>query len=219
MYTLSRGGYAAFLVGYLFVAVVRERKLLIVLVLILSFWSAAAPNAVKERISTIDGSGHQELDHSAQTRVALWNDALGVVKTNPLLGTGFNTYMYMGRIGAYEDTHNIYVSVLVQTGFLGLGLFLLLLWNLGRLGWQAYQRADDPFVRALGLGLAGWIICTSVANVFGDRWTYLQVNGYLWVLAACAWRGITERQAHPVAEMTPNAVDRRQMLLAPQAAV
>jgi hypothetical protein len=27
------------------------------------------------------------------------------------------------------------------------------------------------------------------ANLFGDRWTYLQVNGFLWVLLGCVLRG------------------------------
>src|SRR5262245_10188465 len=131
MYSLSRGGYAAFLAGWLFVAVVRQRKLLALLIVFLVCWTSVVPNAVRERVAMTYGGEQQRPDSSTETRVILWNDALQVANTSPLFGTGFNTYAYMGRVGAYQDTHNIYLKMLVETGLVGLALFLLLLWKLG----------------------------------------------------------------------------------------
>jgi hypothetical protein len=31
--------------------------------------------------------------------------------------------------------------------------------------------------------------CVFVVNFFGDRWLYIEVNGFLWVLLACVVRG------------------------------
>jgi O-antigen ligase len=96
----------------------------------------------------------------------------------------------MKRLHDYEDTHNIYLKVLVETGIVGLLLFLWLLGKTFLIGWQTFRRAREPFYAALGLGLAAWIVCTAVANLFGDRWTYLQINGYLWVLAGLVARAL-----------------------------
>jgi hypothetical protein len=34
------------------------------------------------------------------------------------------------------------------------------------------------------------MICVVIVNFFGDRWTYLQVNGFLWVILGLAARGL-----------------------------
>ena len=203
MYSLSRGGYAAFLVGWVFIGLLQQRKLLVLFVAFLLCWTAVVPNAVRQRVFMTYDQERGGLEESADTRLELWNDAVEVVKTSPLFGTGFNTYAYMGRIGFYRDTHNIYLKVLVETGFVGLTLFLLLLWQLARLGWRTYRTANDPLVRALGLGLMGWLACTAVANFFGDRWTYLQVNGYLWVTAGLVWQGLRVHEAAQAESAAP----------------
>jgi putative inorganic carbon (hco3(-)) transporter len=188
MYSLSRGGYVAFLLGWLFLGIVRYRVLLVLLIAFLLSWQALVPNAVRERVfmTYSDDTG---LESSAQTRVNLWEDAMQVFDHNPILGTGFNTYAYMGRVGTYKDTHNFFITVLLETGIVGLVMFLWLLLKALWFGLTVSRSASDPFIRALGLGLAGWIVCAAGANFFGDRWTYLQVAGYFWVLLGLVTRG------------------------------
>jgi O-antigen ligase len=193
MYSLSRGGYAAFLVGWIFIGVVQQRKLLVLFGLFLFTWTAVVPNAVRERVfMTYDAD--RGLDRTSMQRVRLWDDALVVARTNPLLGTGFDTYAYMGRVGTWNDTHNIYLKVVVETGFIGLALFLGILWKFFRIGWTAFRISREPLVQGLGLGLCGWIVSTAVANFFSDAWTYLQVDGYLWMLAGLVCRALILEQ-------------------------
>jgi len=189
MYSLSRGGYAAFLVGCLFLAVFKQRKLLVLMALFLLTWTTIVPTAVTERVSMTE-QNDGGLDHSAETRLTLWQDAMEVFDANILTGTGFNTYAYMHRVGNYEDTHNFFLKVLVEGGVVGLVLFLWLIVQTFRTGFRLFRRSKDPFFAALGLGLAGWVVAAVVANCFGDRWSFLQVCGYLWVIAglvAQAW--------------------------------
>src|SRR5262249_46417109 len=47
MYSLSRGGYVAFLMGWLFLGIVRYRLLLLLLVVFLFTWQTMVPNAVR----------------------------------------------------------------------------------------------------------------------------------------------------------------------------
>jgi len=189
MYSLSRGGYAAFLVGCLFLAVFKQRKLLVLMALFLLTWTTIVPTAVTERVSMTE-QNDGGLDHSAETRLTLWQDAMEVFDANIVTGTGFNTYAYMHRVGNYEDTHNFFLKVLVEGGVVGLVLFLWLIVQTFRTGFRLFRRSKDPFFAALGLGLAGWVVAAVVANCFGDRWSFLQVGGYMWVIAglvAQAW--------------------------------
>ncbi|HTT20942.1 MAG TPA: O-antigen ligase family protein [Candidatus Sulfotelmatobacter sp.] len=195
MYSLSRGGYVAFLVGCALVGVLKQRKLLILLVVFLFTWTSMVPSAVQQRVDMTYDKQSGEFDNSTATRLSLWSNAMQVFHDNAMLGSGFDTYEYMhlnkrtdGASGYYADTHNYFVKVFVETGVLG---FLLFLWLLGRLlrdGFMLFHSAHDTFFKALGLGLIGWVVCAVVANLFGDRWSFLQVNGYMWVIAGLVWR-------------------------------
>lgn len=111
-------------------------------------------------------------------------------EANPLFGTGFDTFAYGEHLNSYKDTHNFFVKVLSETGLVGIAIFLWFLWKTYSTGYRLARKAQDPFLASLGLGLACWVVCAAVANFFGDRWHFLQVNGYMWVIAglvARAW--------------------------------
>jgi putative inorganic carbon (hco3(-)) transporter len=188
MYSFSRGGYLALLAGCLFLGLVKQRTLLVLLLVFVSSWATLVPNAVRQRVLMTYDSQSGSFDHSAETRLSLWDDAIEVFRTSPVMGTGFDTYAYMHRIGEYDDTHNIFLKFLVETGVLGLFIFLWLLCRIFVTGYLLFRRAEDPFLASLGLGLAAWVVCCFVANCFGDRWTFLQVNGYMWVLGGLVSR-------------------------------
>jgi putative inorganic carbon (HCO3(-)) transporter len=116
------------------------------------------------------------------------------------------------RPGRYTDTHNYYLKVLVETGFVGLLFYLWLLCKMFYQGQTLFFRAEDPFFKALGLGFAALMVGTAVLNLFGDRWTFFQVNGYLWVLLGFVMRSHiilregareTEEAQEPASALTP----------------
>jgi len=139
-------------------------------------------------LMTYDKS-EQQLDTSAQDRVTLWNDAMDLFHQNPVIGAGFDTYQWQHRVGIYTDTHNYFLKVLVETGVTGLLFFLLVLAKASRQGIRLFTSAQDPFLKSLGLGFSLLMACVFVVNFFGDRWLYIEVNGFLWVLLACVVRG------------------------------
>jgi hypothetical protein len=82
------------------------------------------------------------------------------------------------------------------------------MWTSFRAGWLLFRRTTERFHKALGLGLAVSIVSMAAANMFGDRWTYLQVNGYLWILAGLVARGLTleaQRVADSDSELNAHA--------------
>jgi putative inorganic carbon (hco3(-)) transporter len=190
VYSLSRGGYAAFIAGCLVVGLVKQRKILALLVVFLFTWTTIVPPAVEQRVDMTYDHTSGDLDNSSNTRLSLWSNAMDVFHGNAMLGTGFDTYEYMrlnrrtdGVSGYYADTHNYFVKVLVEMGVVGLILFLWLLARILVEGFRLFRRARDPLFKSLGLGVIGLLVCAVVANLFGDRWTFLQVNGYMWVIA------------------------------------
>jgi O-antigen ligase len=181
MYTFSRGSYVAVLISAFVLAVLKDRKLLIVLGIFLATWQVVLPKAVQERITmTQTAGGH--LESSAQERVDLWTAAQDSFLSSPIVGTGFATFQYGHHVDNLKDTHNWYVKVLVETGIIGMIFALMLFQQMLSLGYRLFRRAEDPLYKGLGLGLVLATCSCAVANCFGDRWTYLEISGLLWVL-------------------------------------
>jgi putative inorganic carbon (HCO3(-)) transporter len=198
-YTLSRGGYIAFLIGWLFLGVVKQRSLLVLLVAFICTWTSLVPRAVQQRVLMTYDENKGQLDHSSRERVALWEEALPIFELSPVMGVGFNTYAYTKHLDNYADTHNIYLKVLVETGIAGLLLFIWLLAKTFWTGCRLFRSAKDPFLSSLGLALAGWLLCSVAANCFGDRWTFVQVNGYMWVLGGLVSQALVLEEPEPKA--------------------
>jgi putative inorganic carbon (HCO3(-)) transporter len=180
LFAFSRGGYLGFVTGVLFLGVVKDRKFLVFLLVLVLGWQVLIPTAVTERIFMTYEEG--QIDSSAGERVTIGQDAITLVPQNTVFGTGFDTYEFMGRVEEYRDTHNLYLKILLETGVIGLVLFLILLWKMFWLSFRLFGGTDDTFFRALALGCAAYVVCAVIVNFFGDRWMYLQVNGYLWAL-------------------------------------
>ncbi len=187
MYTFSRGAYLAVLVSTFILGVLKDRKLLVLVGVFLLTWQTVVPAAVSERVNmTQDANG--QLEASAQERVSLWEDAKTAIASDPIFGIGYATYQLTEHVDGLRDTHNWYVKVLVETGAIGFLIVLVLLQQLIVLPYRLFRRAEDPLYRGLGLGLFLAVCSCLIANCFGDRWTYLEINGLLWVLAGAAVR-------------------------------
>lgn len=188
MLTYSRGAYLAFLVGWAALGLLKTRKLLVALAVFVVMWQSVVPGAVRERV-LMTYTPDRGLESSAAHRVTLWEDAADLIAADPVLGVGYNTYEFMHRDQVLNDTHNVYMKVLVEGGAVGLLLFLFIFWRLMRLGYSNFRGAGDPFFAGLGFGVLLWMICACLTNLFGDRWNYIAIVGYLWTAAAMALRG------------------------------
>jgi len=199
MYTFSRAGYLAVLVGILVLGCLKDRKLLVGLALFLFTWQIIVPTAVKQRVEmTTDATG--QLDTSAQDRVDLWKESEAAFFHSPIFGTGFATFQFIPHVHGLRDSHNWFVKVAEETGVVGVFLTVILLGQLFVLSWRLYRRSDDPWYKGLGLGLFVALCVCMVANCFGDRWTYIEITGPLWLLAGAAARSLqlTIAEASPV---------------------
>jgi O-antigen ligase len=222
LFSFSREAYAGILVGLVVLGLLKQRWMLVAVAVFLFTWQTVVPTSVKERVEMTYNKDEQVLDDSAQDRVALWNDAIGMFRQNPLLGEGFDTYKYQHRVSIYTDTHNYFLKVMVEMGVAGLLFFLFILGTAARQGLKLWRSAQDPFLQSIGLGFVLMMACVFVVNFFGDRWLYIEVNGFLWILLACVVRGqmieneraeaVTANAAEPSAE--PGLIEEEEPALA-----
>lgn len=181
----SRAGYAALLAGLTVLFAIKDKKMLIPIFIVLVSWQSVLPEKVIARIKETKNEAG-ELDESSGKRIQMWENAVSLFQQSPLLGTGFGTFREMGY--ELKDTHNIYMKILSEQGLIGILLFLALLISFMREGFKLYQKGDDDFARGLGLGLFVSIFAVATNNIFGDRWTYLEPNAFLWIFAALVAR-------------------------------
>lgn len=112
--------------------------------------------------------------YSLETRLAAWQIMGRIIKLNPILGLGpANYYAYtpLYRILGYSvnfNSHNNFVDIVAQTGFLGLGFFLWFAATLGRTLWSSLRQATDGFNRAYMIGACGGLVGTIAAGFLGD---------------------------------------------------
>jgi hypothetical protein len=113
-------------------------------------------------------------EYSISTRFDAWLIMAQIIKVSPLLGLGFaNYYWYtpLFPIRGYAvsfNSHNNYVDIVAQTGLIGLGCFLWLMWEIGRLGWGLRKQAPAGFAQAYVYGALGGLAGMVVAGMLGD---------------------------------------------------
>ena len=204
MYSFSRAGYIAVIAGAIVLGILKDRKLIPIAIVFLCVWQVIVPTAVSERVNMTHNANGQ-LEASAQERVDLWTAAKETIESNPIFGVGYGTFQLTTHVANLRDTHNWYVKVMLETGAIGMVMALVLLGQMMMLGFFLFRRGRDPLYRGLGLGLFLLMICSLILNCFGDRWTYLEIQGMTWVLFGAAARAkqLAQAEAIPVEQASP----------------
>ncbi len=193
MFLYSRGGYLAALVTFFFFGVMKERRFLLLLVLGLVFWQTFVPKSVQQRIQ-MSKQGESGIDTSLQARYDMWDQALQLIKENPIQGYGYNATNKLGieteGNKKRESLHNGYMQLLLDLGIIGVCIFLGFFYVCFRTGWRLFRIADDPFLKGFGLGFAGCVLAVLAGNVAGSYWFYLNVSAFYWVNLGLVVRGL-----------------------------
>jgi len=122
-------------------------------------------------------------------RLSTWNTIVDFLLRQPwhaLFGIGYKTLPYTSYAGVGLVADNTYLSLLVETGVVGLGAFLLMNAAILRISLNAARSTDG---RTSFFGT--WIFCfwcgEMVQMLSGDLITYWRVLPlYFWVLAIAA---------------------------------
>lgn len=112
--------------------------------------------------------------YSYQTRLAALQSLLPILSANPLLGLGpANYYEYTALypiMGWYVhfNSHNNYLDIVAQTGFVGLTCFLWFAGALALIAFRLLPRAAGGFERAYVHSVLAGLAATLAAAALGD---------------------------------------------------
>ncbi len=194
MFLFSRSGYFATVISFIAFGIFRDKKILILLIVLFFCWQMVLPVAVKERIEmtqTDDG-----LDDTSRQRFAMWENAMEIVSGNPILGAGLdftqhNIIMleeFPGR--QWQSYHNAYVHTAVELGLVGLTLYIWIFLLSIYVGWKLYKRSEDDLSKALGIGLMCCVLACMAGNIAGTYWHFQNVIGFYWILLGLVTRSL-----------------------------
>ncbi|MFN8390555.1 MAG: O-antigen ligase family protein [Bdellovibrionota bacterium] len=148
------------------------------------FWSVALSFIVILSVSPARTRVENLDEHFAISggRKEMWNLGLEIVQRHPL-GVGMHNARYMRELdpaipSTHRHMHNNLLNVTVETGWLGLSVYLWWMWSVFCLGfgmWRRNSGAKDRLSRQLGMialcfsvALLGWQFAGTVEYNFGD---------------------------------------------------
>lgn len=181
--TQTRGAWLALAASTAIYALLYERRLLwgaLIMPLLLLVPS------VQQRLSDLGEEtqyiGNGMIANSYEWRVMLWESALSWFWQSPITGFGLVSFpVYSPQFFAWEaegfNSHNVYIQLLFETGFLGAILFTFIF---AEITWKAYRsRRGKPMAFAFTVMICAYymLICYSDNILY-----YLSFNWYYWLL-------------------------------------
>jgi putative inorganic carbon (hco3(-)) transporter len=173
-FTYSRGGFLGLvLVLALLFLNSRSRLILLPLALVgLTVFMAFAPQRWFSRVETLED---YQADESAQLRLMSWRVAYDIAADRPVFGGGFRVLTERATYDIYlpeyprsfgHDAHSIYFNLLGEHGWVGLGIFSVLIvfsmTTLGGLGRRYRSVAGlewvSGYARMLQISLAAYLL-------------------------------------------------------------
>lgn len=168
---------------------------LVILVAALAFLSTLVPASSFARLAEM---GDSIRNGDLTGRVSLWRTAQTVWEDHPIVGIGSDAFPSVNRSG--RAVHNTYLVVLVETGIIGLAIYLILLAYVFATAWRL-PNWESVFWLTL---LIVWGLTSLVLNLAHDK--------SIWLFFSLLIANARIRTAERIAAQT-TALMRRQPLL------
>lgn len=146
--TFSRSSWLALLVGLLVYFAFKSPKVILAVVS-LALMAILLISPVRER-----AQGALDLDITARQRILNWQNAWQIIKSNPIVGVGYNLYEEAGAaigqrfkkenmpyLPAAHGSDSSLLTIWATAGLGGLLVYLLLFWQIFKLGTLAEKSA------------------------------------------------------------------------------
>ena len=185
--TKSRGSFAGFVAGAVFVFLLSSKSLLKLLrntgILIAALAAIVFITGTYNRILQMVSFS----DASAINRFELWDKAITLIKTSPLTGIGFARYndvawdysalplyKYAPFISIYNkggavfnttNAHNSYLGLMSETGIIGLILMMVFWVFIFYIFIKAYRKEKGIFAKQVFLSISGFIAALFILSI------------------------------------------------------
>jgi O-antigen ligase len=220
LFTLTRGAWFGFMVGLMFLVMVRLKKYLpimlgLIIVGLLAF-SSVLPQlrGMVKSTETITGPGFAKHfkqrisrmlsgnDETFAMRIALWNGGWEVFKDYPLTGCGFKCVDLVhsqypdptGHIKNLRGMHNNFVQLAVDTGILGLSAWIgIWVGFFGLLYKLAKTQKNNHSEGWLIYGSSASVIAFLAAGIFETNFYDSEVVMLLYFIMALPFTGLERK--------------------------
>ena len=191
MFSYSRAAYTGALIGFFTLGILKDRKFLILLIVLLIFYSFILPRSVVERINMtflgetqiseekrerdVINIGGVDLD--TVRRKELWEKAQQYFKEEPLFGIGFDTFRHKeGMI-----THSMFLKILAEQGLVGIAIFVGFTTMVLYQSYKLFRHSTSKLGQGIGLG---FLLCEGVhlaGSATGDQSLYYNLMAIYWL--------------------------------------
>jgi len=166
--TVTRGAYLAITAGLLFIAFVRNRKMIVPFLVLVVLFAVFAPPYVQDRLKSIVDFAHPE----NASRLMLWSAGLRIFADHPIVGVGdidlhelFVQYSPPGSELPWGHLHNVLLQFLVTLGTMGFLVVIAMFVRIFVVEWRIYMTVREEW-------LAGSFVLGALAVLVG-----FQING------------------------------------------
>jgi O-antigen ligase len=204
---LWKSGWIPTIIGLVVATFLRSKRLFVLLLVGFAL-------IYLTQISFFAKMAEDEVNEGADERIGIWTLSWSVIRDHWLFGTGPAGYApYNMTYFPYDarSTHNNYIDILSQFGFVGMAIWLWLGAAGIYEGWRVTQQAPPGFLRTAGItATAGWV-AAQCAMFFGDwilPFAYNQtITGYKYTVYSWLFLGtiISLRYILAKAEPQPQA--------------
>ncbi len=131
---------------------------------------------ISKRIISFKKISQDYLSGAYDTRGVILKNNLAVLSEHPIdliFGTGI-----------FGEAHSQYVRVILERGFIGLILFLWLMWSIIKISYNGYKEKNDLFKKGLCAGLFVATIAMLLVSVPNDAFMVVKPDEVYWFFVA-----------------------------------
>jgi O-antigen ligase len=178
IFSYTRGVWLGLIGGLIFMAILRSKKLLFLVVtgiIIGSLFLVFLPSSkFAQRVNRTFKSGRPVGD-----RIYFWEGSLRIIRDYPITGLGWEGFRlvypkYKPAKGRQLvcHAHNNFIDMAVDSGLLGLGIFIWLLVTIYKVGFHVFKKLEDGYFKGIAWGFLGSFTAFLIAGLsqynFGD---------------------------------------------------
>jgi len=178
IFSYTRGVWFGLIGGLIFMAILRSKRLLLSVVagiMVCSLFLVILPSSrFTQRVMGTFNSGRPVGD-----RIYFLKGSLRIIRDYPITGIGWEGFRIVypeykpdeGR-QLVSHAHNNFVDVAVDSGLLGLGIFIWLLVTIYKVGFHIFKELEDGYFKGIAWGFLGSLTAFLIAGLsqynFGD---------------------------------------------------
>lgn len=189
IFTWSRGAWLGFLLGMMLFLLMYSKKTLVLGLLGvfgIPFLPFILPDSIINRFTSIGNLG----DTSTSYRVHIWQGTFNMLEDHFLGGIGIGVNVFskvypryaLAAIEKAPHSHNLYLQILVETGIIGLFLFLVFLFAFVRHNFTFYAKPQPLKPRLFCAALFCGILSVLAQGMTDYIWYNYRVYLIFWLL-------------------------------------